>query len=39
LTAEQVQSIEQRGTPSETVMIYSPVGGVVGEVSRQPAEQ
>ncbi|WP_436715516.1 efflux RND transporter periplasmic adaptor subunit [Roseiconus lacunae] len=29
LTPEQIQTIEQRGKSSETVTIYSPVGGVV----------
>lgn len=29
LTAEQIQEIEKRGTPSEHLTIYSPIGGIV----------
>jgi Cu(I)/Ag(I) efflux system membrane fusion protein len=39
LTPEQIQTIEQRGKSSETVTIYSPVGGVVVEKMKQEGDR
>ncbi|WP_246105699.1 efflux RND transporter periplasmic adaptor subunit [Rosistilla ulvae] len=39
LTAEQIQTIEERGTSSETVTIYSPVGGVVVSKNKQEGDR
>ncbi len=39
LTPEQIQAIEQRGTSSETVTIYSPVGGVVVAKMKQEGDR
>src|SRR6056297_3231006 len=39
LTPEQIQTIEQRGTSSETVTIYSPVGGVVVAKNKQEGDR
>ncbi len=39
LTVEQIQTIEQRGTSSETVTIYSPVGGVVVDKLKQEGDR
>lgn len=39
LTDKQIQEIEQRGTPSETVTIYSPVGGIVVEKLKQEGDR
>ncbi|TWU39834.1 Cation efflux system protein CusB precursor [Novipirellula aureliae] len=39
LTTEQIQTIEQRGKSSETVTIYSPVGGVVVAKNRQEGDR
>lgn len=39
LTPEQVQTIEERGKPSETVTIYSPVSGVVVGKMKQEGER
>ncbi len=39
LTPEQIQTIEQRGTSSETVTIYSPVGGVVVKKMKQEGDR
>lgn len=39
LTPEQIQDIEQRGKSSETVTIYSPVGGVVVAKMKQEGER
>ena len=37
--AEQIQEIEQRGTPSETLTIYSPVAGIVIQKLRQEGDR
>ncbi len=39
LTPEQIQTIEQRGKSSETVTIYSPVGGVVVGKMKQEGDR
>ncbi|WP_404309639.1 efflux RND transporter periplasmic adaptor subunit [Neorhodopirellula lusitana] len=39
LTPEQIQTIEQRGKSSETVTIYSPVGGVVVSKMKQEGDR
>ncbi|WP_417736521.1 efflux RND transporter periplasmic adaptor subunit [Rosistilla oblonga] len=39
LTTEQIQTIEQRGKSSETVTIYSPVGGVVVSKNKQEGDR
>ena len=39
LTLEQIQTIEQRGKSSETVTIYSPVGGVVVSKMKQEGDR
>ncbi|QDV55368.1 MULTISPECIES: efflux RND transporter periplasmic adaptor subunit [Rosistilla] len=39
LTTEQIQTIEQRGKSSETVTIYSPVGGVVVAKNKQEGDR
>ncbi len=39
LKEEQIQEIEQRRTPSETVTIYSPVGGVVVQKMKQEGDR
>tara|TARA_R110002049_G_scaffold288423_1_gene470918 strand:- start:99509 stop:101629 length:2121 start_codon:yes stop_codon:yes gene_type:complete len=39
LTTEQIQTIEERGKSSETVTIYSPVGGVVVAKNKQEGDR
>ncbi|TWU22395.1 Cation efflux system protein CusB precursor [Novipirellula galeiformis] len=39
MTKEQIQEIEQRRTPSESVTIYSPVGGIVVKKLKQEGER
>ncbi|MGB7325011.1 MAG: efflux RND transporter periplasmic adaptor subunit, partial [Rubripirellula sp.] len=39
LTTKQIQTIEQRGKSSETVTIYSPVGGVVVAKNKQEGDR
>ena len=39
LTAEQIEEIEQRGTPNDHVTIYSPVGGIVIDKLKQEGDR
>ena len=39
LTADQIQQIEQRGTPADHITIYSPIGGIVIEKLRQEGDR
>ncbi len=39
LTPNQIQEIEQRGTPNDHITIYSPIGGIVLEKMRQEGDR
>ena len=39
LTAEQIEEIEQRGTPNDHITIYSPVGGIVIDKLQQEGDR
>ncbi len=39
LTAEQIEEIIQRGTPSDHLTIYSPLGGIVIEKAKQEGDR